>query len=742
MIEQVVSPGVYTYENDQSFIAPGQSQTGLAVVGPTEKGQAFVPTEVTSYADFVSKFGTGNATYVPQTVFSYLQAGSSVKVTRVLGNGGWLFSNTKKIAAITTGSTILAVFHPSKNIAANVADLNGSTVTGTYGAFNLTLSGSGVYKQVSSSLTPSSATYVTKVLGGDENFETGSAFPYLNFGNYFTASVSAGSAVTMSLTSTTNTFTSSYAEGYDNAKTPWILSDAGVRLFRIHHLSHGFKTNRDIKIQIGNIITSADPSVYTRFDVLVRAWNDTDNAPSVIEQYIGVSLDPSSPNFIGSTIGDMYNEYSEIADKVVGVGDYPNLSKYIRLEMTEGVKNGSVPSSVKPNGFEAVMETIAGFAGMSLPTASFKYSNTGSSTPSGFDYSNIDNINYLNPIPSEATVGNNAAFVLPVNDNKFILPLQGGTDGMNIATIKKIGAEISNDGTNVFGFDLSTSSTGGTAAYQKAFNILSNGEDVMFDVLAVPGVLEQYHSSVTALAQNMVEERTDALYIRDLTGVNASVATAIAEAAGIDSSYTATYFPWVKVKDLTSTRDIFVPPSVVVPQAIAYNDRIGAEWFAPAGLNRGGLGGVIDTKMRLSKAERDALYIARINPITKFPNSGVVIYGQKTQQVRDTALNRINVRRLLISTRRYISDVSKGLVFEQNTIQTRNKFLSIVNPYLESVQNRQGLYAFRVVMDETNNTADVIDRNQLVGKIYLQPTKTAEFIILEFNIQPTGASFS
>ncbi len=742
MLEQIVSPGVYSYENDQSFISTGQSQTGLAVVGPTEKGEAYVPTEVTSYNDFVSKFGTGTSTYVPQTVYSYLQAGSSVKVTRVLGNGGWTYSNTKKLFAIVTGSKIISVFYPSKNIAPNTANLNGSLVTGSYNSFVLTLSGSGIYKSFTGSLDPTSTTYITKIIGTDENFETGSAFAYLNFGMYFTASVNGASAVSGTLTTTTATFTSSYAEGYDNGKTPWILSDAGVRLFRIHHRSHGFKTNRDIKIQISNITPSPDSVLYSKFDILVRAWNDTTNTPSVIEQYIGVSLDPDSANFIGAAIGDKYSEYSSVSNKVISIGDYPTISNYIRVEMTDAVKNGSVPATVKPNGFEAFYEPIAGFAGFTLPAVAYTVSNTGSVVASGFSFENPDNLNYLNPVPAEASTGTNSNFFLAANDNKFIVALQGGSDGMNFPTIKTIGADIAADGTNVFGFDLSTSTSAGTAAYDKAFDVLSNSEDIGFDVLSVPGVIEQYHPAVTALAQALCEDRTDAIYIRDLTGVNAGVATAVAESAGIDSSYSATYYPWVKVKDLTSTRDIYVPPSVVVPQAIAYNDRVGAEWFAPAGLNRGGLGGVIDTKIRLSKAERDDLYTARINPITKFPNTGVVIYGQKTQQVRDTALNRINVRRLLIATRRYIGDVSKGLVFEQNTIQTRNKFLSIVNPYLEGVQNKQGLYAFRVIMDETNNTADVIDRNQLIGKIYLQPTKTAEFIILEFNIQPSGVNFA
>ena len=191
-------------------------------------------------------------------------------------------------------------------------------------------------------------------------------------------------------------------------------------------------------------------------------------------------------------------------------------------------------------------------------------------------------------------------------------------------------------------------------------------------------------------------------------------------------------------------KPVLVPPSVVVPGAIAKSDQIGqGEWFAPAGLNRGVLGTVIEAKTRLNQSERDRLYNDKINPIASFPGiNNPVIWGQKTLQARSTALDRINVRRLLIAVKKFIASSSKYLVFEQNTTATRNRFLGIVNPYLESVQQRQGLFAFRVQMDETNNTPDVIDRNQLVGGIYLQPAKTAEFIVLDFNILPTGATFA
>jgi hypothetical protein len=177
--------------------------------------------------------------------------------------------------------------------------------------------------------------------------------------------------------------------------------------------------------------------------------------------------------------------------------------------------NGSVAANIIPAGFEAVYEPIAGFTGYTLPSASLIYSTTSSTSFSGFDYSNLDNANYLNPIPTEAGTGSNVAFTKTANEDKFTIPFQGGTDGMNYATKKLIGADIPSDGTNVFGFDLSESTTAGTAAYEKALDILANPEEFSFDLLVLPSVIHQYHSAVTSLAESMAEERIDCVYILD-----------------------------------------------------------------------------------------------------------------------------------------------------------------------------------------------------------------------------------
>ena len=275
--------------------------------------------------------------------------------------------------------------------------------------------------------------------------------------------------------------------------------------------------------------------------------------------------------------------------------------------------------------------------------------------------------------------------------------------------------------------------------YNRAFTLLSNKDEYAFNVLLAPGA-----GLDTAASDNMiacVEGRGDAIAIVDNGVYGTTITGATTNAAGASSNYGATYYPWVQLFSSNLGKTVWCPPSTVIGGVLAFNDQVGAEWFAPAGLNRGGIPSVVRAERRLSQSDRDTLYTGNVNPLATFPGTGVCVWGQKTLQRKPTALDRVNVRRLLIALKDFIGGVARNLVFEQNTTVTRNRFLSQVNPYLESVVQRQGLYAFKVVMDESNNTPDVIDRNQLVGQIYIQPTKTAEFIILNFNLTPTGAEF-
>ena len=277
--------------------------------------------------------------------------------------------------------------------------------------------------------------------------------------------------------------------------------------------------------------------------------------------------------------------------------------------------------------------------------------------------------------------------------------------------------------------------------YTTALALLSNQDEYVYNSIALPGIYATDYATQITKVINNAEERGDNIAIIDLVKYAQTVTSIASAASSQNTSYAAAYWPWVQTPDPYSGNVVWVPASTLMPAVYAFNDNAAEAWFAPAGFNRGGLATAVRAERRLTQAERDTLYQAKVNPIATFPNQGLVVFGQKTLQTKASALDRVNVRRLLITLKSFISQIANNLVFEQNSIATRNSFLSQVNPYLASVQQRQGLYAFKVIMDDSNNTADVIDRNQLVGQIYIQPTKTAEFIYLDFNILPTGATF-
>jgi hypothetical protein len=313
---------------------------------------------------------------------------------------------------------------------------------------------------------------------------------------------------------------------------------------------------------------------------------------------------------------------------------------------------------------------------------------------------------------------------------------QSGSFGSAIGSVK--------GGAKFYNLISDTDTQGLTAGnYTNMVNLLANTDDYKFNVLLTPGLVDGFasHTGTVSTIITNTQNRGDNIYVLDPVGYGSNVSSTVAAAATRNTSYAAEYWPWVQVVDPASGELVWVPASTVIGGVYAYNDSVSEPWFAPAGINRGGLSQVVRAEQKLSQTQRDTLYTGRVNPIATFPGQGVVVYGQKTLQVKASALDRVNVRRLLIALKSYISQVANNLVFEQNTIATRNNFLAQVNPYLTSVQQRQGLYAFRVIMDDSNNTPDVIDRNELIGQIYLQPTKTAEFIYLDFNITPTGATF-
>jgi uncharacterized protein len=277
--------------------------------------------------------------------------------------------------------------------------------------------------------------------------------------------------------------------------------------------------------------------------------------------------------------------------------------------------------------------------------------------------------------------------------------------------------------------------------YNNMIALLGNREAYQFNLLFTPGLTNDTHpTQITNIITNTIS-RGDNLFVTDLTLYTNSVAAAVSQAQTRDTSYAASYWPWTRISDPATGKQVWVPASTVIPGVYAFNDKVSAPWFAPAGINRGGLSTVLQAQYKLTQGQRDTLYANNINPIATLPKQGVVVFGQKTLQKQQSALDRVNVRRLLIELKNYIRQISDTIVFEQNTIATRSSFLSRVTPFLEGIQQKQGLYAFKVIMDDSNNGPAVIDQNQLVGQIYIQPTRTAEFISLDFILLPSGAEF-
>jgi hypothetical protein len=357
------------------------------------------------------------------------------------------------------------------------------------------------------------------------------------------------------------------------------------------------------------------------------------------------------------------------------------------------------------------------------------YLQTTGSYPNASRYVRVKEVNYKTP-----NYFDNSGTAKP--QYTASIPVAGsGSFGDAVGTILTGTGKYYNeiDGTDTQGL------VGGN--YTDTFNLLANKDDYKYNLISAPGLYQADYSSVLNTLVSNTENRGDNIIILDLEAYDSSITAVTGTANSKDTSYAASYWPWCMVTDPDSGQRVWVPASTLIPGVYASNDRTAEAWFAPAGINRGGLGVVVQAERKLTQTNRDTLYQNKVNPIATFPGRGVVVFGQKTLQTQASALDRVNVRRLLITLKNYISQVADTLVFEQNTSATRNIFLAQVNPYLESVQQRQGLYAFKVVMNESNNGPDIVDRNELRGAIYVQPTKTAEFIYLDFNILPTGAEF-
>jgi hypothetical protein len=619
MAEKIVSPGVFTKEIDASFLPAAIGEIGAAVVGPTVKGPALIPTVVSSYSEYQAVFGdtfkSGSQTYqylTSHTAEAYLKHSGKLTVVRILDGD---FKGASSI--VVTGS--------------------GDSHTGSAAA------------------------------GSPENAGNTS----------FTLNTQAHGAIMNNISAKT-----SAAAAKSTGSNNILLSGS----------------NDNLRWEISSV--NADKGSFT---LLIRKGSDTSKNKQILETWNNISLDPNSSNYISQMIGDSaadIDNSDSAAPFITYNGMYPNKSKYVYVSTV----NDTI-DYMDENGNIRVADNSSSLPG--LGSGSFVGAFDGASNgEAGFD-----------------ALGNISGSYTSEYDFYD-----------RIGTANSQGYRL-DDGTSVQG----------GSSYTEALSLLSNADEYDINLILIPGIcddLDAGHDAIISKAIDVCETRGDCFLIYDSNKHSeTNIANVTSEAENRDSNYAATYWPWVQVSDNQTGAFRWVPPSVLMSGIYAFNDKVAAPWFAPAGLNRGGLDTAIQAARKLTHANRDTLYESNVNPIATFPGQGVVAWGQKTLQKKSSALDRINVRRLLIKVKKFIAASSRFLVFEQNNAQTRERFMNIANPFLEQVQAQSGLNAFKVVMDETNNTPDVVDRNILYGQIFLQPTRTAEFIVLDFTIQPTGASF-
>jgi hypothetical protein len=340
--------------------------------------------------------------------------------------------------------------------------------------------------------------------------------------------------------------------------------------------------------------------------------------------------------------------------------------------------------------------------------------------------------------------------VLDAGFNKFTMPLVGGFDGFNIQHRDPLANTLlTGEETTNYAFN----------SVKRSINTISDAEVVEMNVATMPGITT---TGLTNYLIDICENRADALAIVDLengyvpeyensTGAKpGSVDETVSslKKRALNSSYACSYYPWVQTRDeLGSGQVLWVPPSVAALGTFASNDKKSAPWFAPAGFTRGGLSDgaagvpVIGVREHLTRKMRDKLYENNVNPIAKFPAEGIVIFGQKTMQATPSALDRVNVRRMMLHVKKGISNIASTLLFDANTQTTWDRFLGEAEPFLRDVQARLGLTDYKIVLDNTTTTPDLVDRNIMYAKIFLKPARSIEFIAIDFVIQRTGASF-
>ena len=659
--------------------------------------------------------------------------------------------------------------------------ITGATIdTNPLSEFNLNVTDiASIARSFDCSFDTSSSKYITKILGTDVFDKEKNEYPvYVHevYPNLINNLFEQGLIRGLSTDEQVLTEGDNFVTQWDMAGSSTVVSEVrGGKVFDLFNfltVSDGDNSNYEVKITIANIDLDT-----AEFDVLVRDFNDTDANQVVLEKYTRCTMNPDLPGFIGRKIG-------------TSDGEYELRSKYIMLVLASEYPTDAIPAGFKglttrSEIGEVLFKTKYYDAGDVLYYDASGNANTtngdkvkkvtlGFSTDNHFEYDR-DMLKFKSSNAAGATFGFhlsvNAATITGTTGHKlfkttaydlegtvkgklettpyrkFTMPVFGGFDGWDIYRNTRTNGDgyIFGKSTYVTGHTGNGgvfSSTVGNSdyyAFLQGIETYANPEAVDINIFATPGIDWNNHSSLVNQAIDIIEnDRADSLYIINSPNYTTSDETISSlDDLGIDSNYSATYWPWIQVRDTDNATQLFIPPTGEVLKNIALTDNVSYPWFAVAGYSRG-LVNAIKAQKKLTLDERDDLYKARINPIATFSDTGTIIWGNKTLQVRESALDRINVRRLLLRARKLISAVAIRLLFEQNDEQVRQEFLRLVNPILESIKKERGLYDFRV---SVSNDPEDIDANTLRGKIYIKPTRSLEFIDVEFVITPTGASF-
>ena len=563
---------------------------------------------------------------------------------------------------------------------------------------------------------------------------------------------------------------------WDTTISPMVVSEVRggevADLFEVITISDGESANFQVKITIQNIdLDTGD------FDLIVRDFNDTDDTLVVLEKFTRCNLNPDLPGYIAKKVG-------------TSDGEYELRSRYIMLSMAEnhptdafpagfkGFKNNSVFGStgklgsvlykteyfssgdvisydvngtpILSNGDKVRKVSLGLSSQVGFDRDLLKYKGLGATTET-FGFHLSTNASTITGTTYQCTPynleGADKGDLENINFRKFTFAVFGGFDGWDIYRNVRTNGDgfifgrptYVNGHTTNSGVFSSVSGNSDYYSYLAGMNTFANPEAIDINVFATPGINFFDHSSLVTQAIEMIEnDRADSLYI--INSPNKTTAEEVIDdldSVALDSNYSATYWPWIQVRDGDNATQLFLPPTGEVLRNIALTDNVSFPWFAVAGYSRG-LVSAVKAYKKLTLDERDDLYKNRINPIATFSDTGTIIWGNKTLQVRESALDRINVRRLLLRARKLISAVAVRLLFEQNDEQVRNEFLRLVNPILESIKKERGLFDFRVTV---SNDPEDIDANTLRGKIFVKPTRSLEFIDVEFIITPSGASF-